>query len=86
MPLENTILQTLQSGDMYESQIASRICPSDIRRMFNYGTLYKTLSRLVEAGLLVRVWESSEIAERENRPRRRLYRLMPAQPPEESEP
>jgi PadR family transcriptional regulator PadR len=38
-----------------------------------YGTLYKALGRLERVGLLRRRWEAPEPAERERRPRRRLY-------------
>jgi PadR family transcriptional regulator PadR len=39
------------------------------------GSVYKALARLVGFGLLENEWEPAEIAERERRPRRRLYRI-----------
>jgi DNA-binding PadR family transcriptional regulator len=43
-----------------------------------YGTLYRALARLEGMGLLESEWEDAEIAARDNRPRRRLYRLTGA--------
>ena len=43
--------------------------------LIGHGTLYKALGRLETAGLLESSPEDPEIAEREGRPRRRLYRL-----------
>jgi PadR family transcriptional regulator len=40
-----------------------------------YGTLYRALERLETMGLLESRWEDPEISARENRPRRRLYKL-----------
>ncbi len=45
------------------------------RRLTSHGTLYKALTRLEHAGALTSRWEDSVVAEREGRPRRRLYRL-----------
>jgi DNA-binding PadR family transcriptional regulator len=42
------------------------------------GALYKALGRLARAGLLRRRWEAHAPAERERRPRRRLYTVTPA--------
>jgi PadR family transcriptional regulator len=42
-----------------------------------YGTLYRALGRLEKMGLLQSRWEEPDIAVRENRPRRRLYKLTP---------
>ena len=47
----------------------------DARRLTAHGVLYKALDRLERAGLLERWWEDLEIAAREQRPRRRLYRV-----------
>lgn len=38
-----------------------------------YGTLYRTLGRMEQAGLLTSRWEEPALAEAEGRPRRRLY-------------
>jgi DNA-binding PadR family transcriptional regulator len=48
---------------------------ADARFRTAYGTLYKTLDRMQRAGWLASRWEDPEIAEREGRPRRRLYVL-----------
>jgi DNA-binding PadR family transcriptional regulator len=42
------------------------------------GTLYKALDRLEKRGYLSSQWEDAEIAVSEGRPRRRLYRVLPA--------
>lgn len=51
---------------------------TDQRTLTAYGTLYRALHRLDRAGLVESFWEAPESAERENRPRRRLYRLTAA--------
>lgn len=45
------------------------------RGLTAHGTLYKALGRLAEQGLLESAWEDPELAVREGRPRRRLYRI-----------
>jgi PadR family transcriptional regulator PadR len=45
------------------------------RRLTAYGTLYKALDRLERAGYLSSRWEDPQVAARDNRPRRRFYRL-----------
>jgi len=45
------------------------------RNLTAYGTLYKALDRLQNAGLLESRWEHPEAAANDNRPRRRLYRV-----------
>lgn len=47
------------------------------RRLTAYGTLYKALARLEQAGLLRSRWEDPEAAAREQRPRRRFYEVTP---------
>ncbi len=47
----------------------------DAKRFVTQGTLYRALNRMAKAGLLTSRWEDPEIAEREGRPRRRLYQL-----------
>jgi DNA-binding PadR family transcriptional regulator len=49
--------------------------PSASRQLTAYGTLYKALDRLQNAGLLESRWEHPESAANDNRPRRRLYRV-----------
>jgi PadR family transcriptional regulator, regulatory protein PadR len=43
-----------------------------------YGTLYRALDRMANAGLLSRRWEDPLIAAQETRPRRRLYQITAA--------
>ena len=51
---------------------------ADARLLTAYGTLYRALGRLEKMGLLESRWEDAQIAARESRPSRRLYRLTPA--------
>jgi len=48
------------------------------RRLTAYGTLYRTLVRLEDMGLLASHWEDPAIPARENRPGRRLYAITDA--------
>ena len=48
---------------------------SDSRLLTAHGTLYRALHRLERARLIEAFWEDPHEAARENRPRRRLYRL-----------
>lgn len=48
------------------------------RRLTAYGTLYRTLVRLEDMGLLASHWEDPAIPARENRPGRRLYAITGA--------
>ena len=48
---------------------------SDSRLLTAHGTLYRALHRLHRAGLIEAYWEDPSEAERERRPRRRMYRL-----------
>lgn len=50
----------------------------DTRLLTAHGTLYRALHRLQSAGLIEASWEDPRAAERENRPRRRMYRLLGA--------
>ncbi|HXF63803.1 MAG TPA: PadR family transcriptional regulator [Caldilineaceae bacterium] len=43
-----------------------------------YGTLYKALERMEQAGLLESRWEDPLLAAQEGRPRRRLYQVTAA--------
>ena len=47
----------------------------DDRRLTAYGTLYKALDRLKDAGALASRWEDPDTAALEQRPRRRYYRI-----------
>jgi DNA-binding PadR family transcriptional regulator len=53
----------------------------DRRLLTAHGTLYRALHRLESAGLIEASWEDPRVAERENRPRRRMYRLLAAAEP-----
>ncbi|HVS30584.1 MAG TPA: helix-turn-helix transcriptional regulator [Thermoanaerobaculia bacterium] len=48
---------------------------TDRRMLTAHGTLYRALHRLEQAGLIEAFWEDPTEAERERRPRRRMYRL-----------
>ena len=48
---------------------------TDRRLLTAYGTLYRALHRLERAGIIEGFWEHPADAEKETRPRRRLYRL-----------
>jgi len=53
----------------------------DRRLLTAHGTLYRALHRLESAGLIEASWEELRVAARENRPRRRMYRLLGAAEP-----
>lgn len=53
----------------------------DRRLLTAHGTLYRALHRLESAGLIEASWEDHHVAERESRPRRRMYRLLGAAEP-----
>jgi DNA-binding PadR family transcriptional regulator len=53
----------------------------DRRLLTAHGTLYRALHRLESAGLIEASWEDHVVAERESRPRRRMYRLLGAAEP-----
>ena len=81
LPLELSILRAgvVMAGagenEFHGYAIATRIREEDGRRLTAQGTLYRALSRLEEQGLLESWWEDHTIAEAEQRPRRRLYRV-----------
>jgi DNA-binding PadR family transcriptional regulator len=84
IPLEQTICAgaaaLVRSGvhEFHGYQLASHIARDTDRRLLTaYGTLYRALARLEDMGLLLSRREDPEIAARENRPGRRLYRLTP---------
>ncbi|HEX6314471.1 MAG TPA: helix-turn-helix transcriptional regulator [Gemmatimonadaceae bacterium] len=53
----------------------------DRRQLTAHGTLYRALHRLESAGLIEASWEDPQVAESENRPRRRMYCLLAAAEP-----
>jgi PadR family transcriptional regulator PadR len=60
-------------------ELAKQVAHDADRRLLTaYGTLYRALARLEQMGLLGSRREDPEIAARENRPGRRLYRLTAA--------
>jgi len=71
-------LRARGSAEFFGYQVAKHLEDTDgAYRASGYGTLYRTLDRLEEAGMLESHRESPEIAEAERRPRRRLYRVTP---------
>ena len=88
IPLEVSILEAavaLQKRGMkafHGYSLAKSIKTESDRRMLTaYGTLYRALHRLERAGLIESFWENPAHAEKESRPRRRLYRLTAASEP-----
>jgi PadR family transcriptional regulator len=82
LPIEQSILaagvQAKLDGDLefHGFAIAGVIQDREAaRRMTAYGTLYRALARLEDAGLLTSRWEDPDVAVREGRPRRRLYQV-----------
>ena len=63
-----SILQAIRSGHRYGSEIMEETG-------LGGGSIYKLLHRLEQKRMIAGVWEDSEIAERDRRPRRRYYRL-----------
>jgi DNA-binding PadR family transcriptional regulator len=81
LPIEESILRVAagSSTDLHGFEMAKRLQEIDnARRLTAYGTLYKALSRMEEAGWLESTWEDPQIAADEGRPRRRLYRITGA--------
>lgn len=77
-PLEFSILDSgliLQAteGSFYGFALAKHLAGTAGSSLTAHGTLYKSLARLVELGILEAAWEDAAIAESEGRPRRRLY-------------
>lgn len=85
LPLERSILeagvQAQRDGatEFHGFAVARAIQERDAaRRLTAHGTLYRALARMEDAGLLESRWEDPDVAEREGRPRRRLYRVTAA--------
>jgi PadR family transcriptional regulator len=78
-PLEVAILEhaARRGGEPFHGfELAKALADADgSRALTAHGTLYKALGRLAEQGLLEDEWEAPEIALRQGRPRRRLYRI-----------
>lgn len=85
LPLEQSILSVglvLHArgvAEFHGFQLAKLIQEQQqARNLLGYGTLYKALDRLAEAGLLERWWEDPAQAAAEGRPRRRFYAVTAA--------
>ena len=81
MPLEVSILEVAagRAEPFHGFELAKALAHgTGARSLTSHGTLYKALARLVEGGLLDDEWEDPDIALREGRPRRRLYRITGA--------
>jgi PadR family transcriptional regulator PadR len=66
-------------AEFYGFEVAKRLADAaGARRLTGYGSLYKALARLEDLELLRSRWEDPTVAEREHRPRRRLYQVTPA--------
>ena len=77
-PIEFDILEcglALQAheGSFYGFALARALSENSGGELTAHGTLYKALGRMKDAGLLESSWESSIVADADNRPRRRLY-------------
>ena len=82
VPLEVAILDALVelrrhgTAEAHGFLIASELRAfGDDRRLTAYGTLYKALDRLADAGGVESRWEDPEVAAHEGRPRRRYHRI-----------
>ena len=85
LPLEQAVLAAAmrlrsQGVDEFHGFAMAKQLTSfgDTRRLTSHGTLYKVLDRLETAGLLESRWEDPAVAERDGRPRRRLYTVTGA--------
>ena len=84
LPIEIGILEAglelvgKQVDEFYGFLIAKQVKErEDARKLISYGTLYKALSRMENAGVLSSRWEDSAIALDSHRPRSRLYQVPP---------
>ncbi len=81
VPLEFSILEVACSRNepFHGFELAKALADTERSRTLTaHGTLYKALARLADQGLLDSEWEDPDIAIREGRPRRRLYRITGA--------
>ena len=85
LPIEQAILacgiELAAAGEaaFYGFAVARQIRDAGAARQLTaHGTLYKALARLERAGLLTSSWEDPDLAQAQNRPRRRLYRVTPS--------
>lgn len=82
IPIERSLLaaavafRVAGQDEFHGYAIARSMQGEDGRRpLTGYGTLYRALERLENAGLLQSRWEDPELAFEEDRPRRRLYSI-----------
>ena len=82
IPIELSILAAaVQLGmdgkqEFHGFRIAKEIkSQHDARLLTSHGTLYRALGRLEKQGYIDGRWEDPLLAARENRPRRKLYKL-----------
>jgi PadR family transcriptional regulator, regulatory protein PadR len=81
VPLELEILELAagRADPFHGYELAKALAGAERSRALTaHGTLYKALGRLAQQGLLASTWEAPDVAEREGRPRRRLYRITGA--------
>jgi DNA-binding PadR family transcriptional regulator len=85
LPLEAAIcvaaadLLATGTAEFHGYELAKRLADASHHRLLTaYGTLYRTLGRLEQMGLVQSRWEDAEVPARENRPGRRLYALTGA--------
>jgi PadR family transcriptional regulator PadR len=63
-------------GEFYGYQLAGSLAERErAKRLIGYGTLYKALDRLENAGLLAGQWEDPVLAAESKRPRRRMFHI-----------
>lgn len=65
-------------GSFYGFAVARELAEAEGDSLISHGTLYKALNRMATSGLIEAEREDAAVAEAENRPRRRLYRLTAA--------
>jgi DNA-binding transcriptional ArsR family regulator len=82
IPLEASILEAAvalrsRGTPLFHGYALAKVIrtEADRRLLTAHGTLYRALQRLERGGLLESFWEDAVPAEREGRPRRRLYRI-----------
>jgi len=78
LPLEVAILEftAAEREPVHGFELARQLAEArEAKTLTAYGTLYKALGRMEEAGLLESRWEDPAIAGAEGRPRRRLYHV-----------
>lgn len=81
--LEAAILLARRGTSLFHGYALAKLLQErgDRRLLTAHGTLYRALHRLENAGLIEASWEDHQVAESENRPRRRMYRVLGAAEP-----